>query len=578
MKTRPAFVLVVCLLLPLPCAAAEWFVALGATGSGTTASPFGSIQDALNAAKPGDVVTVRPGTYPQRVASVRAGTASAPITLRAEGARGSVILTLAGEVMQIDHPYVVVERLVLDGQYSYAIILDINTPANYFVFRDSEVRRAGRDCVDMGSPTGVLFDGALIHHCLNPRDGRTDAHGIAAGAVRNFTIRNTEIHTFSGDAVQLDPARRAPGWDLVTIEGCRFWLEPLPVKTHGFAAGVVPGENAIDTKTYAAGARSRLVIRNTVAWGFRGGLVGNMAAFNLKEKVDVLLDGVTVTKSEIAFRTRGPGANGGAWVRLQNGLVYDVTRAIRYEDNIERLEVFNTTIGLGVGSAFQAASSGMTGLDVRNVLIAGSSLPPEASAPSNLAVSSASFVAAASGDYHLRDGAIPIDQGDTIDGVLTDRDGASRPRGAAYDVGAYEFAGGSTSRPEITIGNVSVTEPATTSNAVFAVRLSAPSSRVVTVDWATRARSATSGVDFVAAGGTLTFAPGQVLGEVRVTVLGDRLYEGTERFNVILSHPIEATITDGTGRASIIDDDLPALAAMTPRQTVQEGTSTARRH
>src|SRR5436190_24331898 len=81
-----------------------------------------------------------------------------------------------------------------------------------FTLRNSEVRRSGRDAVDMGAVDDVLIEGSLIHHALNSTGGRSDAHGIVAGAVHRLTIRNTEIHTFSGDGIQVDPGRAAPGW------------------------------------------------------------------------------------------------------------------------------------------------------------------------------------------------------------------------------------------------------------------------------------------------------------------------------------------------------------------------------
>ena len=41
----------------------EWFVSAGASGNGSQASPFGTIQAAVNQASNGDVITVLPGTY-----------------------------------------------------------------------------------------------------------------------------------------------------------------------------------------------------------------------------------------------------------------------------------------------------------------------------------------------------------------------------------------------------------------------------------------------------------------------------------------------------------------------------------
>ena len=65
-----------------------------------------------------------------------------------------------------------------------------------------------------------------------------------------------------------------------------------------------------------------MVLRDVVAHGFRNGFITNMAAFNLKEHVDVTVERVTVYDSEIAFRLRGRCGTGGAWVAIQNAVVY----------------------------------------------------------------------------------------------------------------------------------------------------------------------------------------------------------------------------------------------------------------
>jgi hypothetical protein len=252
-------------------------------------------------------------------------------------------------------------------------------------------------------------------------------------------VRNTEIHTFSGDGIQIDPARAAPGWNRVTIEGSRIWLAPLQAPENGFAAGIVPGENGVDTKANPTLPRASLTIRDTIAYGFRNGLLGNMAAFNLKEDVDAIVDGVTVYDSEIAFRLRGPTRRtpAGAWVTIMNAVVYDVGTAFRYEDDIEQLRIWNTTLGLGVTRPFLAASSKSDGLDVQNLLMIGPR-PAEARRPSNLTVDVAAFANAATHDYTAAAGALQIDAGVAILDVATDRDGTQRPQGNAYDIGAYE--------------------------------------------------------------------------------------------------------------------------------------------
>jgi hypothetical protein len=415
----------------------EWFVAAGANGDGSTGNPFGSIQDGLNAAQPGDVVTVRPGTYNESIATIRGGSAGQPILLRSEAGRGSVLVTNPGRVLTVSHPYFTFEGLVFDGQYGADDLVRVTTAGNYLHVKNNELRRSSRDLVDMHSPTGVLIEGSLLHHALNPVNGRADAHGIVGTAVRDLTVRDTEIHTFSGSGIQVDPARSVPGWDNVLIERTRIWLEPLPVSINGYPAGLAPGENAVATKASESAQRARLTIRDLTAWGYRNGPIPNMAALNLKENIDAVVDGATIFDSDIAFRLRGPGPFGSAWIRVQNAVVYDTLRAFRYEDNIENLRIWNNTVGSGVPIAFQPGDSTSAGLDVRNLLVLGP-LPVEAAAVSNLAVTASAFTNVGTHDYSLAPGSPAIDAGVTISGVSTDRAGVTRPRGAAFDVGAFE--------------------------------------------------------------------------------------------------------------------------------------------
>lgn len=140
---------------------------------------------------------------------------------------------------------------------------------------------------------------------------------------------------------------------------------------------------------------------------------------------------------------------------MKNAVVYDVLTAFRYEDDIQNLRIWNSTIGRSVTRAFQAASSGSAGLDVRNLLVLGA-LPAEASGASNLAVTTATFVDAAQHDYALTSTAPAIDAGITLTAVPTDITGVARPQGPAYDIGAFEFADRTENQPP----SVAITSPA----------------------------------------------------------------------------------------------------------------------
>lgn len=435
-----ALALVALCALPRTVQATEWFVRAGAEGSGTRTAPFGRIQQAIDVARPGDTVWVARGEYAEPLRTVRDGTRDRPIVIRALEGRGSVLVTTPQTILTVSHAYHTTEGLVLDAQYAAADAVVVRNSGNRFVLRNSEVRRTAKDAIDIAAPEGVLIEDSLIHHALNATDGRTDAHGVAAGAVRNLTIRGTEIHTFSGDAIQVDPGRAAPGWNDVTIERCRLWLAALSQEENGFAAGTVPGENALDTKAAASLPRARILVRDTVAFGFRDGLIGNMSAFNLKEHIDATLDGITVYDSEIAFRIRGAGPNrAGALVNVRNAVVHSTATAFRYEERLATVRIWNTTIGAGVNRAFRPASATVEALDVRNLLVLAATLPDEAGHQSNLAVGADAFTNASAHDYRLRRGAAAIDAGMAIPEVATDRRGVRRPQDSRWDVGAYEF-------------------------------------------------------------------------------------------------------------------------------------------
>jgi uncharacterized protein (TIGR03437 family) len=81
------------------------------------------------------------------------------------------------------------------------------------------------------------------------------------------------------------------------------------------------------------------------------------------------------------------------------------------------------------------------------------------------------------------------------------------------------------------------------------------------VNYATADGTATAGNEYVTAGGTLTFTPGQTSQPLDVTVNSDLLNEEASlTFNVNLSAATNASIADNQGVGTIVDDDAPILA------------------
>jgi ELWxxDGT repeat protein len=94
-----------------------------------------------------------------------------------------------------------------------------------------------------------------------------------------------------------------------------------------------------------------------------------------------------------------------------------------------------------------------------------------------------------------------------------------------------------------------------TSTGRFTVTLSAPSTKAVTVDYATSDGTASSSSDYDAASGTLTFAAGETSKTIDVRIHGDVAAESNETFFLTLSHASGATLQKDLGVAIIDDDD-----------------------
>ncbi len=111
--------------------------------------------------------------------------------------------------------------------------------------------------------------------------------------------------------------------------------------------------------------------------------------------------------------------------------------------------------------------------------------------------------------------------------------------------------------PTLSISDAVATEgDAGTVNAVFTVTLSAASGQQVSVLATATNGTAMQPGDFAPVSTTVTFAAGVTSQTVTVPVVGDTQAEGNETFTVTLSQESGATIADGTGLGTILDNEV----------------------
>ncbi|MCK9335962.1 MAG: HYR domain-containing protein, partial [Candidatus Cloacimonetes bacterium] len=126
---------------------------------------------------------------------------------------------------------------------------------------------------------------------------------------------------------------------------------------------------------------------------------------------------------------------------------------------------------------------------------------------------------------------------------------------------------------ELSINDVSVDESAGT--ATFTLTTTLENSQDITVSWITQDDSAISGDDYTAASSTASITAGQTSTTIAVSILEDVLDEIDETFNVNLSSPANAVITDATGVGTILDnDDAPTISLASPSLSIDEDAGT----
>ncbi len=131
----------------------------------------------------------------------------------------------------------------------------------------------------------------------------------------------------------------------------------------------------------------------------------------------------------------------------------------------------------------------------------------------------------------------------------------------------------------VSIQDAQVSEPSSGSvNMIFTVTLSAPApAGGASVNFTTQdipppsMTHATAGSDYTTTFGTVNFAAGEQFKTIQVPVLSDGTAEANETFEVLLSSPVNATITDSTATGTILNMNQPGTILISELRTSGPG-------
>ncbi len=214
------------------------------------------------------------------------------------------------------------------------------------------------------------------------------------------------------------------------------------------------------------------------------------------------------------------------------------------------------------------------------------------SAPSELPVSvnfsTADLSAIAGVDYTATSGIVTFAPGQVTQTISIPINGGTTPGpNKQFAVNLVSATGGTIAKAQaigtiinnnppvgVSVGDTTAVHGLSNTVATFTVMLAAPSQQVVTVQYNTADLTATAGIDYLAAQGTLTFAPGQTQQTVTVTVLGSNIPQPTKQFALVLSNPVNTTISTPQATATITNTVAGPNISITNAQVVKPHTGT----
>jgi serralysin len=369
-----------------PAAAATYYVA--PTGDDTKntgtslASPWLTIQHAVDQAQPGDAIEVRDGLYAEAVHFTRSGASGAPIALRSHPGEHPIIEASGGFPVLIEaEPWqnrIEIGWITVDGFELRAgtVGVEITNAHDVSVTRcfihDNTVQGI------LGAGHDVVVDRNVIAYNGDASGGNNHDHGMYLTG-RRFRITNNLVRANAAYGLQ------------VAAYGC--------YATSGECAG-----------TDYSGAVDWLIANNTFA------LQQNRS-------------GIVLWLPDPSYGTPlGDIGN----LTVDNNVFYD--NSLANPGTVSGVEFVGWTGDSTVVIDHNLYFSQNGGADVDN---AGGSVVVKGAIDAD-----PGFVDAGALDFHLAAGSAAVDVGLTIAEVPVDLDGVHRPQGAAFDLGAYERCAG----------------------------------------------------------------------------------------------------------------------------------------
>jgi len=402
------------------------------SNEGTEDFPFQTIQVAVDTARAGDTVSIKSGTYKERISFNHSGTSARPIVIKNN-----------------QQDKVIIDGTQIDWDVTWGGLLDFSEVSHIHV--------SGL-LVKNSTHAGIFLDDC--HH-ITIEDSKTDntySSGIGVWYSHDIHIQKNEVSLACNDG----------GEECISIvDSHHVTVEDNEVHHNGPGS---EGGEGIDVKE---GSHDVLVSHNhihhlnkriglyTDPWDkhtynitFDGNTVHDCTNFGIAiaSEMGALIEHVTFMNNIIYHNLDGGMAVGG-WtaegqevfsnpihhVTIINNTIYDNRNSDGLyiaNPDVKDLKVYNNIIGNNDGSQIYIENTPLTEIDLDSNLVEGNT---GEYGEKHQIVANPMFIDASRGDFHLKTNSPAINSGITNDMCLHDFDRNPRPENHLWDIGAYEF-------------------------------------------------------------------------------------------------------------------------------------------